>query len=337
MSCYIIILNYNGWKDTVECLDSIFQTTNIDYKVIVCDNNSKDNSVLYIRSWLDGNLKLTDINPTPFLKQHLNERPPYIYWDREKDIQYNSPLLLVETGDNRGFAAGNNVGIRIALRQIDCDYLFILNNDTVVTRTTIYEGVTKLQEEVNAGICSTNVKYYDNPNQSAWKLAYFNPDTGNEKIVTKGHISLPKYLYKYTGMAFFITRKFIETIGLMNEKYFLYFEELDWTIRSRKKFKILMANRSIVYHKEGATASYQSPLSRFCMLRSRFLFIEEYYPKKIKKIYFLWWLRSIKRFLEGDFAFAFQILKFLIIFPVQKEKYTGGYFEYHQKDKLYEK
>lgn len=223
MSCYIIILNYNGWKDTVECLDSVFQTTNIDYKVIVCDNKSKDDSMTHIKSWLDGKIKLTDVNPTPLLQQHLNKNPSYIYWDREKDIQYNSPLLLVETGENRGFAAGNNVGIRIALRQTDCDCLFILNNDTVITKTTIYEGIIKLKEEVNVGICSTNVRYYDNPNQPAWKRAYFNPDSGNEKIVTKAHIPLPQYLYKYTGMAFFITRKFVETIGLMNEKYFFIF------------------------------------------------------------------------------------------------------------------
>ena len=62
--CYVIILNYNGWKDTIECLDTLFQSNNsVNYKVIVCDNNSTDSSVKNIRSWLDDKLELLSINP----------------------------------------------------------------------------------------------------------------------------------------------------------------------------------------------------------------------------------------------------------------------------------
>lgn len=114
----------------------------------------------------------------------------------------------------------------------------------------------------------------------------------------------------------------------MNETYFLYYEELDWTVRCKNKFSLITADKSIVYHKGGATASPQSPLSWFCTVRSLFLFVKKYYPEKFSKVYFLWCLRCLKRFLEGNFLHGFILLKFLIIFPFKGEQYTGGFFTY---------
>ncbi len=326
MTCYIIILNYNGWKDTVECLDSVFQTTNARYKVIVCDNASSNNSLEHIEEWLNGKITLSEIKEKFLLKRHLQNMPKYTLWKEPLNEKYDTPLLLVQNGSNRGFAAGNNVGIKIALNQNDCDCLFILNNDTVITKNTIYAGMAAMKKKPKAGICSTTVKYYDNPSKAAWHKTFFDPKTGNEIMVDSHHEYSNKYLYRYTGMSFFVTKQFIEMVGLMEEKYFLYFEELDWTIRGKNKFDFIMAKDSIVYHKEGSSASYQSPLSRFCLLRSRFLFIQKYYPKKLLRIYLMWCLRGVKRILEGNFSYGLQIMKFLVYFPFKGEKYTAGYF-----------
>lgn len=330
MSCYVIILNYNGWKDTVECLDSVFQTEHINYKVIVCDNKSYDNSINNIKSWLDGKLDIREICRNTLLKTHLKKKPSYIYWDKPLKDSYDSPLLLVENRENRGFAAGNNIGINIAMNQNDCDCLFILNNDTVITPSTIYEG-TQLFNKPNIGIVSTLVKYYNDPSKLAWRKTYYNPETGYEYPVLKTHTVSNKYLYKYTGMAFFVSKEFVKTIGLMNEKYFLYFEELDWSIRSKNKYQQAFAQSSIVYHKEASSVSYESPLSQFCTLRSRFLFIKKYYPNKLIKIYFRWYLKAIKEIFLGHFSYGYQILSFLIIFPFKGEQYTAGYFDYLEK------
>lgn len=332
MSCYVIILNYNGWKDTIECLDTVFQSTGMEYKVIVCDNNSSNDSVVNIKSWLDDKLDLSTVNANPLIQTRLQKKPSYIYWDRPKNEKYNSSLLLVSTGENRGFAAGNNVGIKIAMQQDDCDTLFILNNDTVVDKDTIYEGVVALHANPQAGICSVNAKCYDNPSEPNWLPMYYNPDTGKENYIKDNHQPSSQYLYKYTGMAFFVTRRFIEDIGLMNERYFLYYEELDWTVRSKNKFSIITADKCIVYHKGGATAPSQSPLSWFCTVRSLFLFVKKYYPQKFLRIYFLWCLRCLKRFLEGNFSHGVILLKFLLIFPFKGERYTGGFFPYEETD-----
>ena len=331
MSCYVVILNYNGWKDTIECLDSVFQTNNVDYKVIVCDNDSSDKSVEKIRLWLDGNINLDDVNKNLLLQRHLMRKPSYIYWNKPVNDKYDSPLLLVENGENRGFAAGNNVGIKIAMNQDDCDTLFILNNDTVITPNTLREGIISLQENPHAGICSVNAKCYQDPRKDNWRKMYYDPFSGKEKYIDNYHKVSSEYLYKYTGMAFFITRKFVENIGLMNEIYFLYFEELDWTVRSKDKFNIICSDKSIVYHKGGETANPNSPLSWFCTVRSLFLFVERYYPNTIKKVYFLWWLRCVKRFLEGNISHSLLLMKFLLVFPFQGEKYTGGFFQYTEK------
>lgn len=332
MSCYVIVLNYNGWRDTIECLDTLFQSNNsAKYKVVVCDNNSTDSSIENIKLWLDDSLDLLAINPNPLVRTHLQEKPSYIYWDRPKNEKYDSPLLLVKSEENRGFAAGNNIGIKIAMQQDDCETMFILNNDTVVDKDTIYEGVAALHANPHAGICSVNAKCYDKPDKPNWYPMYYDPDTGKENYLTKNHQPSSRYLYKYTGMAFFVTKKFIEDIGLMNETYFLYYEELDWTVRCKNKFSLITADKSIVYHKGGATASPQSPLSWLCTVRSLFLFVKRYYPEKFPKIYFLWCLRCLKRFLEGNFSHGLVLLKFLIIFPFKGKKYTGGFFTYKNR------
>lgn len=331
MSCYVIILNYNGWEDTIECLDSVFQTRNIDYKVIVCDNNSTDDSLESIKAWLDGQIKLNDVNRNTLIKTHIRSTPDYTYWKKPLDIQYDSPLLLVESGENRGFAAGNNIGIKIAINQSDCDTLFILNNDTVITPNTLYEGACALKANDTAGICSVNAKCYSNPSEANWHPMYYNPSTGKEYYIKANHIPSPEYLYKYSGMAFFVTKNFIKEIGLMNEIYFLYYEELDWVVRSKNTFSCIFANKAIVYHKGGESVAPKSPLSWFCTVRSLFLFVRCYYPKYFPKIYFFWWLRCMKRFLEGNISHGLLLLKFLLIFPFKGEQYTGGFFTYYKK------
>lgn len=324
MSCYVIVLNYNGWKDTIECLDSIFQSDYVDYKVIVCDNGSMDDSISMIKKWCNNELSVADVCDNPLFSNRLLKRPQYTYW-KEPNYRkkYNSPLLLVENGENNGFASGNNVGIRIAMNQDDCDILFILNNDTVIMPDVISAGVKKLQEHSSVGLCSTNIKYYFHPDEPGWKFSRFNPLWGIERPAEEDE-NIDKYLYKYTGMAFFVTNEFIKQIGLMNERYFLYYEELDWCFRMRNKFKKVSAKDAIVYHKEGSTASYKSKLSCFCLLRSKMLFIKTYYPQFLVSVYCYTWAQGMKRLLTGEVKEALIIFKFLIKYPFVKDQLIAG-------------
>ena len=134
-------------------------------------------------------------------------------------------------------------------------------------------------------------------------------------MIPKGKIA------KYTGMAFFITKDFLNEIGFMREDYFLYFEELDWVQRSYKKFSQTISLDSIVYHKEGRATDCMSNLAKFCLLRSRFLFMSKYYKKYLFLMYPRWIVRAIRKFRTGECEEGMMILKFLFCFLIKGKAY----------------
>ena len=170
MSCYVIILNYKNWSDTVECVDSVLQSNYSDYKIIVCDNYSNNASLNMISNWLEGSMSIDDCCSNLFLKKHIKKFPQYLVWHTPMQKKYNSKILLVQNIENRGFAAGMNVGLKIASFQDDFDYAFILNNDTVVDENAIGNAIGHIKRNRAIGICSTNVKYYYPPYSSGWEL-----------------------------------------------------------------------------------------------------------------------------------------------------------------------
>lgn len=140
---YIVILNWNGWRDTVECLSSVLTLTDAHYRIVVCDNGSTDGSVAAIRNWADGSLESRP-RPSPALA-HLAPSPlqsvPMLNL-RLRDIADaplagDAQLILIENEANLGFAAGNNPGIRYALAQPDMSHVWLLNNDTLVEPDTL--------------------------------------------------------------------------------------------------------------------------------------------------------------------------------------------------------
>src|ERR1700694_2988487 len=116
-SC-VILLNWNGWKDTIECLESVFRLNSPDFRVVVCDNASADGSLEKIKQWARGELPAESANP---LLSHLTLPPfpkPILYCELTREeaesgtATHSCPLTLIQNGANVGFAAGNNVGLR---------------------------------------------------------------------------------------------------------------------------------------------------------------------------------------------------------------------------------
>jgi GT2 family glycosyltransferase len=133
---YILILNWNGWRDTIECLESVLRINYPNYRVIVCDNKSTDNSYDNIKGWAHGYLSVhtTESNPLRGLSFPPIPKPvPYEEYDHllaEKGgkPQESEKLILIQNGDNLGFAGGNNVGLRYAMARADFEYIWLLNN-----------------------------------------------------------------------------------------------------------------------------------------------------------------------------------------------------------------
>jgi len=172
LKVYIVIINWNGWKDTIECLESVFRNDYSNYQVVVCDNGSLDGSMEHITAWAAGGLdvylpkndQLRDLSFPPVSKPIR-----YVQYDRKEAESGGKPwaddirLILIQTSANLGFAGGNNVGFRYALARDDFAYIWLLNNDTVIRPDALIKLVMKIKEKPKIGMCGSTLLYYHDP------------------------------------------------------------------------------------------------------------------------------------------------------------------------------
>lgn len=261
---YIILLNYNGWKDTIECLESVLKSDHENYQIIVVDNDSPNNSLEYITKWAEGNQEV--IHDENSQLEHLSrphEPKPleYVYYtkeealngdDKDKEAQFKNPMIFIQAGENGGFAAGNNIGIKYALAKDDFEYVWLLNNDTVIEK----DALSKLMDYArpnDIGICGSALMYFHEPSKVQAYGGTVNKFFGTSKhILDKNKIE--EKLDYVIGASFLIDKKVIGTIGLLPEDYFLYYEETDYCFNAKNNgFKLGIATDSVVYHKEGGS------------------------------------------------------------------------------------
>jgi GT2 family glycosyltransferase len=313
---YVIVLNWNGWRDTIECLESVVRLDYPNYRVVVCDNSS-DGSLEQIRKWAKGEMVVETRNPilSALTSPPVAKSIPFVELGRaEAEMgsgDTNSRLVLIQTGANRGFGGGNNVALRYALNRGDCDFAWLLNNDTVATPDALSHLVHRMGECPNAGICGSTLLYYDDPS----KVQAFGGSTYNKWLargrhigkladaaqIPKAHEVEPQMAY-VIGASMLVRRSFLEQVGLLNEEYFVYYDELDWATRAKGRFQLAYSPLSIVYHKEGAAIgshrTHLSPLAEFYMVRNRLLFTRRYYPRAIPSVLVGIGLSAIRRSLK---------------------------------------
>lgn len=297
---YIVVVNWNGWKDTIECLESVYRLQYSNFKVIVCDNRSSDESLVHIRAWAQGRVLAVPRNPRlANLVEPAVEKPLSIDEYEASGIGRktdDADLVLIDTGSNLGFAGGNNVGIRYALAQGDCDFIWLLNNDTVVDPGALRALIERMLERPDAGMCGSTLLYYHEPEVvQALGGASYNAWTARSRHLglyqSVGEIPNPEEIetkMRYVvGASMLVRTSFLEHIGLMNEIYFLYFEELDWSMRSKDSFSLAFSPKSIVYHKEGMAtgqsgrASRRSLFAHHLLTRNRIVFTKTYFPRRV--------------------------------------------------------
>lgn len=141
----IIILNWNGRKDTIECLESVFRNTYCNYEVVLVDNNSMNGNLEKIRSWVKKEIEVDskyfdattcthDLTLFEYTKSEL-DCWSYLEWKKRIDeFLSNKKLFLLKNDDNYGFAEGNNIAMRQIISEWKSEYILLLNNDTVVDR-----------------------------------------------------------------------------------------------------------------------------------------------------------------------------------------------------------
>jgi len=287
----IIILNWNGLKDTIECLESLKKITYPNYEVIVVDNASKGNDA--------------DI---------LEEK-------------YKDYIRVIRNKENLGFAGGNNVAIRQVLKEEKSDYILLLNNDTIVESSFLDELLKVAEGNLKVGILGPKIYFYDfkgekNIIQSAgarinlW-LGRFN-GIGYRQL-DKGQFNKISEVDYVGGSCILARTKVIKKIGLLNEKYFLYFEETDWCFRVKQAgYLILYVPESKIWHKQGASVKKVSGIEIYYNTRNLFYF-ERKFANPCQLLFFLEYYfifvfpsRSIRLLLSSDKNKLFLLKKYLI-------------------------
>ena len=234
----VISVNYNGFALTAAMIDSLRRHVTTPLEIIVVDNGSARDEAAMLR-----------------------ERYP--------------DIVVLRSDENLGFAGGNNLGLRAA----SGDCLLLLNNDTEVSDDSLHYLCETLDADPGIGAVCPKIRFWAPP--QVIQFAGYTPLT---RITLRnglvgfgqpddGSCDTPHETPYAHGAAMMVRREAVEKAGLMPEEYFLYYEELDWSVRIREAgYRIAYDPRATVFHKESATTGRQSPLRSYYLTRNRLLY-----------------------------------------------------------------
>jgi GT2 family glycosyltransferase len=260
----IILVNWRGWQDTILCLQSVFRLRSDRFRVIVCDNASGDESVPMLRAWAAGRLSAW-VTPAAAARAHAipaaGTPTTAIEHMAGELVVGGAPerLVLLHTGANLGFAGGCNAGIRYALERGDCDAVWLLNNDTVVDEHALDALLNESDRHRNAALVSSRVVNMNRPDTPWFEGGEFRPLTGAARHVSASRFRRARQPY-LSGCSLFIPRSVLDRVGLLDDSFFMYGEDVDYSIRARAAgTELVLAERSVVLHAEGASLGPASP------------------------------------------------------------------------------
>jgi len=294
---WIVVLSWNQYDLTAACVRSLMQLDYPNYQIVVVDNNSQDDTVEKLR------------------------------------LEFANRLELIVNAQNLGFAGGNNVGIRYALRR-NVDYVMILNNDTVVDASFLTPLVKVLQAEARAAVVTPKI-YFMHDSDRIWAAGgkvYWRfglaRSRGRDELDC-GQFDRREQVDYATGCCMLFRRGALEKVGLLDERYFAYFEDSDWCMRAREEgFQIWYEPTSIIWHVAGASSRIGKTWSasvRYLNVRNNLWFIHRYIkgpPRLIALVSFIvsrLLLSSVKQIALGRWIHLRSI-------------WQGAYNGWHERD-----
>jgi len=226
---YIIIINFGTPGHTIECLESVRENNHRLFQLVVVDVLDIHNSVEKITNWIN-----------------------------EKN---DSRFTLIKAKENKGFSFANNIGIKYSLEKNDCDFIWILNNDTIIEKNSLEELIKHYHQNKtieNTGFIGSKIMDYEDNDLIQNVGGTFNKWTGYSVLIGMGEKDEGQFdnedikVDYVIGASMFCHTSLIKEIGLMPEDYFLYYEDIDWCITAQKAgFRNYTCTKSIIYHKQG--------------------------------------------------------------------------------------
>jgi GT2 family glycosyltransferase len=298
--CYILILNYKRWEEALECVRSVFTSSYPDFKVILTDNHSGNRSLENIVQDLkDQPVRIPASAGTlkPLLLHHLefSSTPPATLPE----------LTLVQSDANAGFAAGNNIAIRVV--QKEDAWVWLLNPDMTVDRDTLTQMIRCAQTADNAIVGAVHRSFYDHEKVIMYGGARVNYWTGNNSL-TKKPKDIPRTGF-ISGGSLLTGASTYRAIGLLPEEYFLYWEETDWCYRAKEKgFPIVVCLDATCYDKR-STSIGTGFLADYLYTRNGLLFLKRYKKGYLPLAFLMISVRIAKKLVLGQGGRAKGVLR----------------------------
>ena len=295
---YIIIVNYIKWQDTLECLESVFRSSYKNFSVIVIDNDSKNDSLEHLAKWA------------------ASHSFKYVFFQK-KDINNSfDPLSLprltfIQSDVNAGFAAGNNIALRL-LQEQDA-YFLLLNPDTIVQEDMLEEMTKFAAQRPSRAIIGARILSLTGNRE----LLFYGGATINfmtSTITPTRKISVTPPLDYIHGACFFSHTSNLRMVGLLPEMYFLYWEESDWCFRARQLGCEFHVCPSAICYDKISTVIGRGFMADYFYVRNGLLFISKYRTKNLPFVLFFNVLRFFKRVFTGKWQKASGVFKGTIDF-----------------------
>lgn len=267
----IIVVHYNTLVETKACLESLLKirkSTHFSTQIILVDNASKKKFLI------------------------------------PKSLK-NSKIHLIRSEANLGFTGGYNLGLSHAVKDYNSDYFLLLNSDTEVEADFLEILYQKIKEDPKIGLVSPKIYFYKN--NEFYKKSYSRNQKGRVIWYAGGSIDWPNLntfhrnvdeidrgqcksnheIDFVTGCCVLIRRECLETVGILDKKYFLYFEDVDYSLRMKKHgYKLSFASEAVIYHKNAISSGGSgSPMQSYYQTRNQFLVAFRYGPKKYFHLY----------------------------------------------------
>jgi len=313
---YIVIVNYNSYADTIECIESVLNIEYSNYQIILVDNCSKDNSIQHLNDWCNGSKYKLETS-FPELIPKISKKPLDFICVDEDNLErsnYKNRLIFVKARENKGFAAGNNIAINYIIKNNSNAYCWMLNSDTVVKRDSLC-NLMEYQEYNNLGLTGSVLKYYYNPNIIQAAGGKINSFFG-----TPYHsVNISSQQLDYVvGASCLVSPKVLQHVGLLSEEYFLYYEDVDYSFRVKDAgYNIGFASKSVLYHKVGkstganTSAKKRSDQMDLLMLKNRIKFYRKFLSGSFG-LYSGFLIVILLRIFRGKFNIIKPIVKLLI-------------------------
>ena len=290
----IILISFNNTEDTVECVKSILGSSG-DWRIIIVENGRTTDCHDRIAALVgESGSEISGARITCGLID-----APYEVAARNRSLtDHTDDRILIVRTENDGFAAANTVGIELSRKLWNPQYYWLLNNDTVIepdTGTLLYDHAEKRPD---LGIVGSSICYFDSPELLQGHGARFDVVTTRGSYIdhlerhdaSYDEATIERSISYVIGASMFVRREFVEKIGLMEENYFLYFEELDWAVRAGEQFRMGICLPSRLLHKEGSsigtsTLGRPSRLATFFLSRSMVLFYAKHFPWRLGTVF----------------------------------------------------